>query len=555
MAGRWLMPYNGGMKTRTLSLLAAAVAAISLNAAPIVVDVQARGEHLEHYWSFGVGAGRVNEGLRAAWHEHLVRANSECGFRYVRMHDTFNDDMFVCFPQKNGTIVYNWQYIDEVYDRMLSEGVRPFVEFSFFPSCLAATNTIKQMWYRNCITVDPAKFGAWHDLCKAFVQHLVDRYGLEEVRKWYFEVWNEPNLYRGFLEGTKSDYFRLYKESALAVKEVHPSLKVGGPATSNFIADSRHDGEIQDNKKSVFYPQETINEQKWKGVWIEEFLSFCAREKLPVDFISCHTYPTDYALDPVSGRGKNAIRYVHSVRDDFGYLRKTLAASAYPNAEIHITEWSTSPNSRDALHDMLPPAAYIAKVSLENVGKVDSLMYWTFTDIFEEKGGGRDIFHGGFGMLNFQGIAKPSYNAYRMMNALGDELLWNADNVTVTRDSKRGKCAALAYAYPKEYESHVPATSDCGKYMDASPMELDLTLSGLKGGAAFEIETLDDDNGNAIKAWRAMGSPRSPTREQIAVLKAAGDATKREMARADPGGRLVLRRTLSPWSLVLVREI
>ena len=339
------------------------------------------------------------------------------------------------------------------------------------------------------------------------------------------------------------------------MKSVHPSLKVGGPATSNFIADARHEGEIQDNDKSVFYPQETINAQRWKGVWIEEFLAFCAKERLPVDFISCHTYPTDYALDPVSGRGKNAIRYVHSVRDDFAYLKKTLAASAYPNAEIHITEWSTSPNSRDAMHDMLPPAAYIAKVSLENAGKVDSLMYWTFTDIFEEKGGGESAFHGGFGMLNFQGIAKPSYHAYRMMNALGDELLWNAGNVTVTRDSKRGKCAALAYAYPKEYESHVPAASDCGKYMEASPMELDLTLTGLENGAAFEVETLDDEHGNAIKAWRAMGSPRSPTREQTAVLKAAGDATKREIVRAGGDGRFVLRRTLPPWSLVLIREM
>ena len=151
------------MKTRIAVSFAAALAAISLNAAPVAVDAQAKGTSLEHYWSFG----------------------------------------------------------------------------------------------------------AWHDLCKALVQHLVERYGLEEIQKWYFEVWNEPNLYRGFLEGTKSDYFRLYKESVLAVKEVHPSLKVGGPATSNFIADSRHDGEIQDNKKSVFYPQETINDQKWKGVWIE----------------------------------------------------------------------------------------------------------------------------------------------------------------------------------------------------------------------------------------------------------------------------------------------
>ena len=88
-----------------------------------------------------------------------------------------------------------------------------------------------------------------------------------------------------------------------------------------------------------------------------------------------------------------------------------------------------------------------------------------------------------------------------------------------------------------------------------TPMVLALTLTGLKGGASFEIETLDDDNGNAIKAWRAMGSPRSPTREQTAALRSAGDATKHEMVRADSTGRLVLRRTLSPWSVGLLREL
>ena len=191
--------------------------------AGVVVDAQSAGAPLGHYWSVGVGAGRVNEGLRAGWHEHLVDVRDNCGFRYVRMHDTFNDDMFVCFPKKRGTgMVYSWQYIDDVYDRMLAEGVRPFVEFSFFPSCLAAEGTRRQMWYRNCVTIDRAKLPQWGELCEAFVRHVVERYGLEEVKNWYFEVWNEPNLYNGFFEGTKSDYFELYRVSALAVKRVSP---------------------------------------------------------------------------------------------------------------------------------------------------------------------------------------------------------------------------------------------------------------------------------------------------------------------------------------------
>ena len=515
-----------------------------------MVDAGAKGSPFPHYWSFGVGAGRVNEGLRAAWHEHLALASEQCGFRYVRMHDTFNDDMFVYF----GDGKYNWQYVDEVYDRMLAKGVRPFVELSFFPSQLAKENSRTVMWYRGHVEPDRAKYPAWGRMIEAFARHLVERYGIDEIQKWYFEVWNEPNLYWGFFHGTKSDYFELYRVSANAIKSVHPSLKVGGPATSNFIADSRHDGEIQDNGKSVFFPQETINSQQWKGVWIEDFLAFCDREKLPVDFISCHAYPTDYALDPVSGRGRDAIRYVHSLRDDLTWLKRVVGASRYKNAELHITEWNTSPNSRDNLHDNLPPAAYIAKTMLECAGLADSVMYWTFTDIFEEKGGGRDIFHGGFGLLNFQGIAKPSFHAYRMLNALGDEVLYNTAPVVVTRDSTTGKIAVLAYAYPKEYESHVPAACNTGNYMEASPTEVDLLIGGLKPGSAFTIETLDDTHGNAIMSWRAMGRPQSPTREETAVLKSRAEATRKGCLFADSNGVLHVLQKLQPWSLVLICE-
>lgn len=519
------------------------------------ICVENKGELFYHYWSVGVGAGRVNEGLRAGWLEHLKIVKDNCGFRYVRMHDLFNDDMFVYFEKPDGRVVYNWQYVDDVYDRMLSLGVRPFVELSFFPTGIAAKNSKTQMWYRNKISVDRNNFGKWQDLVKAFTQHVVDRYGIDEVLNWYFEVWNEPNLNPGFLDGTKSDYFQLYKYASNAIKEVDKRLKVGGPATSNFVADTRFDGEIYDKNKSVFYSQDKINKQQWKGVWIEDFLRFCEKENLTVDFISTHPYPTDYALDPETGHGKDAIRYVHSLKDDITWLRKQLAESKYPNAEIHLTEWSTSPNSRDRMHDILPPAAYIIKANLECIGMANSLMYWTFTDVFEEKGGGEEIFHGGFGMINFQGLVKPSFHAYRMLNQLGDEKLYYSDPVFVSRDSKSGKVVALAFNYPDEFEQYVPAAKNFDTYMNASSKHLDLCLTGLKPGTVFEMETLDKENGNVFDDYVAMGKPHSPTREEILWLKQQAWGTKKEMVKVGNDGKLVLKREIAPWACVLIKEL
>ncbi len=524
-----------------------------------MIDVKASGKEFTHHWSVGTCAGRANEGLRTSWVEQLRRVHDECGFQYLRMHGLFDDDMCVYFEDRNGNPIYNWQYIDEVYDRMLEIGVRPFVELSFFPELIAKENSLRQMWYRNCISFDTAKLPKWKALVQAFTQHVVDRYGLEEVKQWYFEVWNEPNLNMtpkaGFFEGTKSDYFALYKASAEAVKAVSSELRVGGPATSNFIADRRHDGEVLDNTKSVFYPQDEINKQQWKGIWIEEFLEYCSKNGLPVDFISTHAYPTDYALDPVSGRGKDAVRYVHSLHDDLAWLRNTIAKSKYPQAEIHITEWSTSPNSRDNMHDNLPPAAYIVKANLENLGMANSVMYWTFTDIFEEKGGGQRPFHGGFGMLTFQGWAKPSFHAYRMLHQLGDRLLYNEDPLCVTTDTHSGKVMALAFNYPQEYIDRVPNSSDVKNYMNASTKKVEFRLEHLPANAIFAVETLDETHGNAIRAYQQIGSPSAPTREQTAWMRQQSESTIKETIKADADGVLTFDRELAPWTVILIKQL
>lgn len=412
------------------------------------------------------------------------------------------------------------------------------------------------MWYRNLISVDRNNFGKWHDLVKAFTQHVVDRYGLEEVRNWYFEVWNEPNLtgMGGFFHGTKSDYFRIYKESVNAIKSVDAQLRVGGPATSNFIADHRHDGEILDHSKSRFYSQDKINKQEWKGVWIEDFLRFCEKEKLPVDFISTHPYPTDYALDPETNRSKDAIRYVHSLHDDITWLHKVLAKSKYPHTEIHLTEWSTSPNSRDRMHDILPPAAYIIKANLDCLGMANSLMYWTFTDVFEEKGGGETPFHGGFGMINYQGLVKPSFHAYRMLHQLGDEKLYYADPLFVSRSSQTGKVTALAFNYPKEYEETVPSARNFNNYMEASGKDLNVTLKNLKPGAILEIEVMDNKHGNVYEAYKEIGSPRSLSISETAWLKQRAWDTQKYIVKADANGEAVIKSHLEPWSCMLVKE-
>lgn len=511
----------------------------------IHADIHDAGTPLKHFWSTTVGAGRANEGLRASWQEQLHAAVLNNGFRYVRFHGLFHDDMFV-YHENHGVPVYNFQYIDDLFDRMLENGARPFVELSFFPSDIAARKGSVGFWWGGNGS-PPSDYSKWAELVHRFAEHCIQRYGLSEVRNWYFEVWNEPDLNGGFFTGTKAQYFELYKITALTLKAADSQLRVGGPATSNFHVPD----EIW--KKAEAEGRDPLTLQ-WRPTWIEDFFLYCKKNNLPVDFISTHPYPMDMQY-----RGKTVHRSVNSTRDDLLLLRKMVDASAFPHAEIHLTEWSSSPSSRDYTHDSFPAAAYVVKCNLDSIGLVDSLSYWTFTDVFEEQGAGDTIFHGGFGMLNYQGIPKPVFHAYRFMNALGDEVLARTSGAIVTRDQKSGRLAAVAYNYPVEMPYSLPGTASLAEADEmaavGSARQLSLEISGLPPNAPLLIETLDREHGNATQAWKEMGLPPTPTREQTEALRKAAWGTAKELVHTDSSGRLVLQQKLDAWSIVLIRQL
>ena len=514
------------------------------------------GRALNHFWSVCVGAGRANEGLRANWLEQLKKAHEQCGFQFVRFHGLFHDDMFI-YREVNGAAVYNFQYVNELFDRLLEIGVRPFVELGFCPADLA-TETGTVFWWKGNGS-PPKDYAKWTELVRRTVTHWVDRYGIDEVRRWYFEVWNEPNLYP-FFKGTRSQYFELYKVSARVIKQIDARLRVGGPSTSNFVPDARFNGETEDiGSHATVTKAADLDALHWRPVWISQFLEFCHRNDLPLDFLSTHPYPTDWALDEL-GQGSNYTRGVNSTRTDLTLLRKMIDESRFPSAEIHLTEWSSSPSPRDFTHDHLQAATYIVKCNIESAGLVDSMSYWTFTDVFEESGGGDTPFHGGFGMINFQGIPKPSFHAYRLLHALGDQVVHTSPGAIVTRHQRTGKLTALAYHYPDEVKVAVPTSTlsrDVAQKTLATgrAAKLSIDLDDLTPGSHVLVETLGKDSGNAMGLWEAMGKPDPLSREQTASLRDSASLLHAESFHVDASGRFKLERTIEPWNVVLIREL
>lgn len=442
-----------------------------------------------------VGAGRANEGLRADWQQQLAYVKKECGFRYIRMHGLLTDDMAVYTEDSKASPVYNYMYIDVLFDFLQSIGMKPFVELGFMPSALASgSKTI--FWWRGNVT-PPKDYEKWAALVQDLTRHFTERYGADEVKTWYFEVWNEPNL-DGFWAGTQQDYFKLYSYSAKAIKSVNPSYRVGGPGTAG-------------------------------AAWEPEMIAYCDKNNVPIDFISTHAYGVKQGyLDEFGNSGTVLDKNPMSVSGDVLQSRKEIAGSAMPHLELHYTEWSASYTPADPIHDSYHEAAYVLQ-KIKQVGKAaNSMSYWVFTDIFEEPGPRFTPFHGGFGMLNTQGINKPVFYAYQFMNRLGNIELINNDSTSwVCRDST-GNIQALVWDFTHTHPGD--SVHNQQYYIRDLPSKpkgkLKVSIANVPDGIyAIEVYKVGYHSNDAYSTYLSIGKPAQLTRQEVEQIKKLNDGS------------------------------
>jgi xylan 1,4-beta-xylosidase len=436
---------------------------------------------LKHAWEHTVGSDHAPIALRADWQTQLRRCHDELGFRHVRFHGLLSDDMGTLIRHE-GQLLYSFFNIDRVWDFLLSIGMRPFVELSFMPDTLASgLDTV--FHYRGNVT-PPRDYDEWATLIRTLVRHWVERYGIEEVSKWFFEVWNEPNL-PAFWSGTQDEYFKLYSHTAQAIKTVNSSLQVGGPATAT-------------------------------NAWVEEFLDYCETHDLPVDFISTHIYPTD----ALGFEGANTEEQL--ANSPRGLLRDQarLTRERARGRPVYYTEWNISSNPRDHFHDEPFAAAFAAKIALETDRFVDGYSYWTFTDLFEENYFPSVPFHGGFGLLNLYGIPMPIYRAFQLLHRLGTELL-TVEETHETVDTfviRRGAAVTILltnYAQPR----HAIATQ-----------LVSVRLTNASEPRTAYVERIDEDHANPRRLWHEMGEPEYLSPLQVEQLEAASRLVKEPLS-------------------------
>jgi xylan 1,4-beta-xylosidase len=479
----------------------------------LVVDARAATTPFPHFWEQTFGSGRAILALRQSYREDLHTVKQATDFQSIRFHGIFNDEVGLYDPDRktknpglaaqaaNDASVYNFSYVDQIYDGLLAEHVRPYVELSFMPKKMALDPAaLHAFWYHPNVS-PPKDYALWDGMITAFARHLIARYGIDEVATWKFEVWNEPNLDFWVGKPKQSTYFELYDHTARAVKAVSPRLQVGGPSTA-------------------------------QAAWVTPFLEHVKANDVPVDFVSTHVYANDTA-DNVLGTSENVPREtmvwraVQKVHDE-------IVHSPYPTLPLIFSEYNASYANEPNVTDSIFMGPWLANNIRLCDGLTQSMAYWAFSDVFEEQGVVRTPFYGGFGLVAADHIPKPSLNIFNLLHRLGDRRIASDSDSALVTETQNGSLVIALWDYAPPTGTGATYTMPTGP---AGPAKnFDLELKNVAENAAVEVWRVDEDHGNVLKAFNAMGRPPGDlTPQQVATLRAAGQMAPPEHLHLDHG--------------------
>jgi xylan 1,4-beta-xylosidase len=486
------------------------------------VNIESPAGPVDRFFDLSVGSDFPGTLIRDDSQAQLKLVADELGFRYIRFHAIFHD-VLGTVQVENGKRVYNWTKIDQLYGDLLARHIKPFVELGFTSKALATSENSIFYWKGNTSHPNPE---GWHDLVDAFIRHVEARYGRDEVRTWFFEVWNEPNL-SGFWEGgDEKAYFDLFDLTSGTIKSVDPALRVGGPSTAG-------------------------------AAWVPEFLSHVKQSGAKVDFVTTHTYGVEWGfLDEKGEQDTKLSPSPDAIVGDVRRVREQISASPFPELPLYFTEWSTSYTPRDSVHDSYISAPYILTKLKASQGLLQGMSYWTYTDLFEEPGPPSAPFQGGFGLVNPQGIRKPAFFSYKYLNALRGDSLATSDPQAML-STEDGNVTAVIWDF-EQPDQKVSNRSFYTKVIPSHPAApVKLKVMHLVPNTAFKLEVhrAGFHANDAYSAYIEMGSPNELTAAQIAHL----NELTRDLPETDtvmqsgPAGTIELSISMKSNDVVLIK--
>ncbi len=454
---------------------------------------------------------------------------------YVRMHNLLTSgdgkadlkwsSTNVYTEDANGNPVYNWQIVDSIFDVLIARGIKPIAEIGFMPEALSVKPEPYRHHWKPGVPYDsiytgwaypPKDHKKWSELIYQWVKHCIKRYGEPEVKTWYWEVWNEPNI--SYWKGTMEQYFTLYDYTVDAVKRALPVAKVGGPTSTG---------------------------PRWDkaGNFLKEFLQHCVDGKndatgekgAPLDYITFHAKGSPSVVN--SHVQMNMAVQLQDVAKGFEII------SSFPslkNLPVIIGEFDPegcaacsvdySPQNayrNGTMYSSYTAASFAQLYAMEKKYNVNltGAVSWSFE--FEN-----EPWFAGFRDLATNGVDKPVLNVFRMFGMMKGNMLSinNSDKIslqTITDSSVRNNSYVDALATSDVHTMYIMLWNyhdDENKKIDAG---INLILQGLTSNSiTLNSYIVDENHSNAYNVWKKMGSPQQVSKKQFNELQRSGQLQK-----------------------------
>jgi xylan 1,4-beta-xylosidase len=446
-------------------------------------------------WRRLAAVGRAYDLLRADLQEQVREAARELGVTHLRFHGIFSDEMKVVNRDRKGKLGFCWVQTDAVLDFLAGAEITPVMDCTFMPDALKSNNkTI--FWYKGNIS-PPRNLPEWAMLVHSFALHCIERYGREEVRKWYFEVWNEPEM---LWTGTAMNYYQLYKTTAEALRKADPELKIAGPSALQPLIGTAD--------------------------WINGFVDYINSQNLPLDCFTFHIYGEQQFIPVTEDRLVTRYGSRDYTAQTIDHFRAALNRLKKIPPEIFITEFNFSAKHGNYVLDTMFAACYILYNFLKNHDKVNGITVWTLSDVFEEDNELITPFGGGFGMISIAGIHKPTWWALWFLRRLEGAVIAQGDEYCITRREDTVTILAFRYVFldnlfKRGDNSMLTYESRYNCFEQKSPVQFTFDLKGLTGSCEIREYTLDRDHGSSFDLYARMGFPSHLNHDDTAYLMGA----------------------------------
>lgn len=441
-------------------------------------------------WDKIINMGNIDSLLNYDVQSQLLIMQKEIGFSYVRIYNIFMQDMY--YENISGDNKYNFSRIDRGLDFLVEHNLKPYIELSFKPTDVNYTiNSSVGDRYNEIIFHDRESYV---EVMQAFSSHIANRYGVNEIESWYFELWKDDRL--NMLDA-KGWYFDCFEIGYHALKKISSKIKVGGAGFA--LGYDRY--------------QYSILIKNWK-----------TRSVRP-DFISVYSY--SYLLLQQDGVyfGKRSLDNSF-VKNQLELFKDVLKAEDFMPDELHITEWNFTISNRNCINDSCAQGAYIVKTCIESIGEADMMGYWHGSDLHTEYYDSDAVLYGDNGLLTRDGIKKPSFYAFHFLKFLKKGLLGKTENALLTTDGQGvytiacHNCKKFNYRYTMKDEKDIRVDDIDSLYEDTDSIHLKFQINNVENGNyVMRVFYVNEDNGSIQNIWKDMDYIGNLSKGEVEYMK------------------------------------